>query len=62
VGLAGGLLVLVVMSYRVPSKIHAGFTRSIDTVTFLPRTTIWNVLSMQTAVWWIQGAAYGALP
>jgi len=45
-----------------PVQIYAGFTRSTDTVTFLPRKTIWNVLSVRTAVWWIHGAAHGVLP
>ena len=52
---------LVVMSCRVPSKIYKGFIRSTDTVTVLPHT-IWKVLPVRTAVWWIQGAAYGVLP
>lgn len=61
-GWDGGMLVLLVMSCRVPSKIYTGFTLSADTVTCLPRTIISNDLSVRDAECWVQGTAYGVLP
>jgi hypothetical protein len=41
---------------------EAGFTRSADTVTCRPHTTVLSVLSVWATVWWFQCAAYGVLP
>lgn len=56
-GWACGLLVLLVMSCRVPSKICAGLARSDDTMTSLPSTIIFNVLSARAMI--LLGTMYG---
>ena len=43
---AGGLPVLAVVSFWVPSNMYAGLTQYADTVTCRPRTSILNALSV----------------
>ena len=47
-------------------KICTGLKRSADTVTCLPHTSMLNVLfvremTVRSAIWWVQIAAYGVL-
>ena len=47
---AGELLVLLAMSCRVPFKMYADLTQSIDTKSCLPGTTILNILSVRAMI------------